>query len=198
MREPSDKSRFTPLIHIALLIALVLAVYFLRLDHLTIRGEESRRATVGMEMIATGDWIVPRQQGDPYFSSARPPLQSWSMAGLGLLRGKVDAMAVRLPSGVSILLITLLVYGYSSTFLSSAGGFAAGAAYATMGQVMELGRLGETDAMFTLFVSGSLLLWHWGFSRKWKPPFTWGIAWLCVALATLTKGHRRRFTLSCP
>ena len=49
MREPSDKSRFGPLIHIALLVALVSAVYFLRLDHLTIRGEESRRATGGME-----------------------------------------------------------------------------------------------------------------------------------------------------
>ena len=176
------------LYHIVLLVALVLAVYFLRLDDLTIRGEESRRATVGMEMIATGDWIVPRQQGDPYFMSARPPLQSWSMALLGLLRGKVDAVAVRLPSAVSILLITLLVYGYSSTFLSPVGALAAGAAYATMGQVMELGRLGETDAMFTLFVSGSLLLWHWGFSRQWKPGITWGIAWFCVALATLTKG----------
>ncbi len=176
------------LYHIALLVALVLAVYFLRLDDLTIRGEESRRATVGMEMIATGDWIVPRQQGNPYFMSARPPLQSWSMAVLSLLRGKVDAVAVRLPSAVSILLITLLVYGYSSTFLSPVGALAAGAAYSTMGQVMELGRLGETDAMFTLFVSGSLLLWHWGFSRRWKPGITWGIAWFCVALATLTKG----------
>jgi 4-amino-4-deoxy-L-arabinose transferase-like glycosyltransferase len=141
-----------------------------------------------MEMIATEDWIVPRQQGDPYFASARPPLQSWVMAELGLLRGKVDALAVRLPSAVSILLITLLVYGYSNTFLSPAGAFSAGAAYATMGQVMELGRLGETDAMFALFVSGSLLLWHWGVSRQWKPAITWGLAWLCVALATLTKG----------
>lgn len=38
MRKSSDKSRFAPLIHIVLLVALVLAVYFLRLDHLTIRG----------------------------------------------------------------------------------------------------------------------------------------------------------------
>jgi 4-amino-4-deoxy-L-arabinose transferase-like glycosyltransferase len=166
----------------------VIAVYFIRIDDLTIRGEESRRATVAMEMLATGDWIVPRQQGDPNFMSARPPLQSWAMAVIGLLRGQVDTVAVRLPSVMAILLTVLLVYGYCRTFLTGAGAFAAGAAYATMGQVMELGRLGETDAMFALFVSGSLLLWHWGVTRQWRPAVTWTVAWLCVALGTLTKG----------
>lgn len=174
--------------HVLLLILLVIAVYFVRLDDLTIRGEESRRATVAMGMIATGDWIAPRQQGDPFFMSARPPLQSWTMAIIGLVRGSVDVVAVRLPSVMAVLLTTLLVYGYSRTFLSGIGAFAAGAAFATMGQVMELGRLGETDALFTLFVSSSFLLWHWGLSQRWHPAATWSLAWLCVALATLTKG----------
>ncbi|MCI0675563.1 MAG: glycosyltransferase family 39 protein [Phycisphaerales bacterium] len=174
--------------HVFLLIALVVVVYFVRIDDLTIRGEESRRATVAMEMLATGDWIVPRQQGDPFFMSARPPLQSWVMAVIGLMRDQVDVVAVRLPSVMAVLLTVLVIYGYARTFLSGTGAFAAGAAYATMGQVMQLGRLGETDALFTFFVSSSLLLWHWGLSKRWHPAATWSVAWLCMALATLTKG----------
>ena len=38
-----------------------------------------------------GDWIVPRQQGEPFLY--RPPCGSWSMALFGLVRGQVDGGA---------------------------------------------------------------------------------------------------------
>ena len=53
---------------------------------------------------------------------------------------------------------------------------------------MELGRLGETEMMFTLLVSGSLLVWHWGFSRDCSGLATWIPAYFLVALGTLAKG----------
>lgn len=170
------------------IVLLVVLVYFVRLDDLTIRGEESRRATVAMEMLATGDWIVPRQQGDPFFMSSRPPLQAWAIAAVGALRGQVDTTAIRLPSVLAVLLTSLLIYGYARTFLSQLGAFAAATAFVTMGQVMELGRLGETDALFTLLLSAALLTWHWGCTRGWSPSRTWTTAYFFAALATLTKG----------
>jgi 4-amino-4-deoxy-L-arabinose transferase-like glycosyltransferase len=169
-------------------VLLVVLIYVVRLDDLTIRGEESRRATVAMEMLATGDWIVPRQQGDPFFMSSRPPLQAWTIAAVGSLRGQVDAAAIRLPSVLAVLLTSLVIYGYARTFLSQLGAFAAATVFVTMGQVMELGRLGETDALFTLLLSSALLTWHWGFTRGWSPSRTWTTAYLFAALATLTKG----------
>ena len=178
--------RLRGLVVIGLLAVLVLATYFSRLTSLTIRGEESRRARIAIEMIESGDWIVPRQQGEPHLS--RPPLQNWTIALIGLLRGDVDAAAIRLPSVSAVLLTALLIYAYSRLFLSRFGAFAAAAAYATMGQVLELGRLGETDAMFTLLVSGSLLVWHLGRVRGWPAAATWSSAYLLAALATLTKG----------
>ena len=48
------------------LLALALvtaAIYGVRLTTLPIRGEETRRAEVATEILQTGDWIVPRQQG---------------------------------------------------------------------------------------------------------------------------------------
>src|SRR6478672_1221804 len=81
---------------VLLLIALVIGAYFVRGADLTIRGEESRWATVAREMIQTGDWVVPRQQGEPFLS--RPPLGNWLIALTSLARGQCDAWAVRLPT----------------------------------------------------------------------------------------------------
>lgn len=171
-----------------ILILMVVGLYFSQLDTLSVRGEESRRGSVAQEMMRTGDFVVPRLQGDAYFMSSRPPLQAWTIAGIGWLRGQVDMFAVQLPSGIAVLLTVVVVYGYSRTFLSRLGAFSAGAAFATMLQVLELGRLGETDALFTLFVSSSLLVWHAGYLRNWNPAWTWGLGYLFAALATLTKG----------
>jgi 4-amino-4-deoxy-L-arabinose transferase-like glycosyltransferase len=54
--------------------------------------------------------------------------------------------------------------------------------------VLELGRLGETDMMFTFFVTGSLLLWHYGWTLRWPAWRTWSAAYFMVALGTLAKG----------
>ena len=169
-----------------LLTLLVLAIYLPRLTELSLRGEESRRAQVAREMLWTGDWVVPRQQGEPFLS--RPPLGSWVIVLAAYVRGDCDPLAVRLPSVLATLLTALLVYGYSRTFLPRLGSLAAGAAYATMAQVLELGRLGETEAVFTLLVSSSLLVWHWGYQRAWPAGWTWGAGYTLAALGTLAKG----------
>jgi len=136
----------------------------------------------------SGEWFVPTQQGDPFFMSSRPPLQNWQIALVGRWHGSIDVFAVRLPSVLAVLATVLLVYAYSRLFLSRIGAMAAALAYGTMGQVLQLCRLGETDALFALFVSGSLLVWHAGQVRAWKPWCAWGLAYFFVALGTLTKG----------
>jgi 4-amino-4-deoxy-L-arabinose transferase-like glycosyltransferase len=171
---------------VLLLVLLVAGVYLVRLTDLPLRGEESRRAQVAREMLQTGDWIVPRQQGEPFLS--RPPLGNWLIALTALTRGDCDLLAVRLPSVLAVLLTTLLVYGYARTLLSRLGALAAAVAFATMAQVMELGRLAETEAVFTFLVSASLLVWHWGFSRSWPAAWTWTASYTLAALATLAKG----------
>lgn len=183
---PQTHSRWWLEPELALLLLFVVGAYFTRMTDLTIRGEESRRGLIAREMLTTGDWIVPRCQGEPLFS--RPPLQNWMIAGLAIVRGDVDAVALRLPSDVAMLLTVLLIYGYSRSFLSRLGSLTAGLAYASMGQVLELGRMGETDAMFTLFISGSLIGWHLCFLRFGSCYRTWCLGYFFVALGMLTKG----------
>ena len=119
-------------------------------------------------MLATGDWVVPRQQGQVF--PERPPMTMWLMAVGGQLRGDVDAIAIRLPSVIAVVLTSLLIYGYTRAFASTATALTAALVYATCGQVLQIGRRGESEAAFALFVSASLLLWHLGY-----------IAWLAAA-----------------
>jgi 4-amino-4-deoxy-L-arabinose transferase-like glycosyltransferase len=48
--------------------------------------------------------------------------------------------------------------------------------------------MGESEAVFTLLVSASLLVWHLGYMRGWKPVATWSLGFACAALAALVKG----------
>src|SRR5579872_805035 len=186
LRLPLATSRWWFEPELAVLLLFVVAAYFSRMTELTVRGEETRRGLIAREMLTTGDWIVPRCQGLPLFS--RPPLQNWLIALIALGRGDVDIVSLRLPSDCAILLTVVLIYIYARRFLTRMGALTAGAAFASMGQVLELGRTGETDALFTLFVTGSLLAWHACQVRGASPYLTWCVGYFFVALGILTKG----------
>lgn len=170
----------------ALILALTLGVYFLRVSLLPVFGEECRRAMIAREMLETGEWVVPRIQGVAQLS--RPPLQNWMIAGVGRLTGAVDVWAVRLPSLVATLATVVLIYGSAARCAGAPVAVLAATAYVTMYEVMEYGRLGETEAVFTLFVAGSLLIWHWGDAERWNPWLTWSLGYLLAAGGMMTKG----------
>jgi len=168
-----------------LLVVLVAGIYFSRATALPIRGEESRWARVAYEMLETGDWIIPRQQWKGF--PDRPPLGQWLIAATMWITGDSGLLAVRLPTLLATLLTTIVIYGYSRTCLSPLGSLAAGAAYATMGQVLQLGRVAESEAMLTLFTSASLLVWHAGYVRSWPAAATWIAGYALAGLAGLSK-----------
>ena len=177
-----------------------LLLYGARLTALPIRGEETRRAQVACEMVRTGDWIVPRQQGTPLLS--RPPLGSYPIAIAAILLGDCSLLAVRLPTLLATWLTVLLIYSYGRLFLSRLGALAAGLAYGTMGQVLVLGRLAETEATFTFLLSGALLAWHWGYCRggsgRWGRLWPWLAGYGLAALATLAKGPQAPVYFAAP
>ena len=168
------------------LLFTVAAIHASRLPTLPLRGEESRRGRIAIEMAESGDWIVPRQQGEPFLS--RPPLQNWIIALFGRFRGEVDLWAVRLPSVSAVVLAAILTYWYARRFLSPIGAFSAGLALATFGQVLELGSLGETESLFMLVVAASILLWHGLRQTGYSPWIYWPLAYAMVSLGGLAKG----------
>lgn len=173
------------IVAMALLVLIVFVGYFARPTVMSMRGEEARRAQVAVEIIESGDWVVPREQGDPFMS--RPPLQNWLIAFCYIVTGERDCFGARLPSLVSVLLMTLLIYGYGRTFLTPIGALASATAYATFGEVMQECRMAETEALFALLVSGSIMLWHLGMIRGWPDVVSWSIGYGLMALGMLAK-----------
>jgi 4-amino-4-deoxy-L-arabinose transferase-like glycosyltransferase len=168
------------------LMVFVSIVYGARMTARPLVGEETRWATGAREMLATGDWIVPRQQGQVF--PERPPMAMWMMAAAGWFRGDVDLVATRLPSVVAVVLTSLLIFFYTRTLFSTFAATVAGLSYATMGQVLQIGRQGECEALFALFLGASLLVWHLGYMRRWRPLVVWTAGFALAALAALVKG----------
>lgn len=170
----------------ALLTLIVALGYAISPTRLPLNGEETSRAWHGVEMAASGDWVVATRQFAPVID--RPPMHYWTLAIVHRWIHELDPVTLRLTSAAITLAMALVILWYTQRFLSPAGAFLAAVAYPTMGQVFDLGRRAETDALFTLLLAGALLVWHYGYQSGWPALRTWAAACLLAALATLTKG----------
>ncbi|TWT53242.1 Undecaprenyl phosphate-alpha-4-amino-4-deoxy-L-arabinose arabinosyl transferase [Rubripirellula amarantea] len=188
--EPQAPPRVRVWLEATFWISLILTLWIhgTRINQHGLRGEEARRGLVAAEMIRTGDWIVPRQQGTIFLS--RPPLQNWIIAGTSFITGDINRLAIRLPSVIALLMTVGLIYAYCRRWMGTGPAMLACLAYATMGQVLELGYLGETESMYTLVVAGSILIWHWGWTANWSPKVVWAAGYSLAAAGMLAKGYQ--------
>ncbi len=97
------------------IIGIFLFLYILPLGvRPIIIPDESRYAEIPREMIASGDWIVPRLNGLRYFEK---PVMGYWLNALSIKLFGENAFAVRFPSasatGLSAFLIFLLIRRFS-------------------------------------------------------------------------------------
>ncbi len=169
-----------------LMLVLALAMFAVRPTALSLRGEETRRGLMAREMIESGNWLVPTQQGIPRFT--KPPLHYWAITIVGVIRGEVDVWAVRLPSLAAMVLTAIAIYVFARQFSTRMCAFGSAIAYLSMLQVMQIGRLGEMEALFTLLLSSSLFVWYWAYEVRRSPALAWSAGYTLCALAALVKG----------
>ncbi|MDR2014422.1 MAG: glycosyltransferase family 39 protein [Azoarcus sp.] len=72
---------------------------------------EARRALPAQAMFATGDWLLPRLNGELYIT--KPPLLYWLTAAASHLLGNVDEWSVRLPSALAAVAVVFAAYRYA-------------------------------------------------------------------------------------
>ncbi|MCJ7595167.1 MAG: phospholipid carrier-dependent glycosyltransferase, partial [Desulfobacterales bacterium] len=150
--------------------------------------DEARYAEVPREMLASGDWVVPRLNGLRYFE--KPALGYWANALSMTLFGQ-NAFAVRLPSalsaGASALAVFLMVLRFGSGVPAAT---LSAAVLLTSLEVFALGTFCVLDSPLSFFLTGGMVFFFFGFMEKYlgKRRLFLALSGLFFGLAFLTKG----------
>jgi 4-amino-4-deoxy-L-arabinose transferase-like glycosyltransferase len=79
--------------------------------------DEPRDAAIGRAMWDSGDWIIPRLNGEAFLE--KPPLYWWAQSALFALLGRATPTLARLPSALFGFAALLLTYALGRSFFST-------------------------------------------------------------------------------
>jgi 4-amino-4-deoxy-L-arabinose transferase len=171
------------------LFALFLFLYIVPLGFRPIIvPDEARYAEIPREMIASGDWIVPRLNGLPYFE--KPVLGYW-LNGLSILLFGENAFAIRFPSALAAGLTALLLF---LMVRRSAGkppaGILAAIVFLTCLEVYSIGTFNVLDTLLSFFITGVMVTFFFAHLEEnpGKKTGYLSLAGIFCGLAFLTKG----------
>lgn len=149
--------------------------------------DEGRYASIGRDMLASGDWMTPRLNGLIYFE--KPPLAYWSIA-LGQKIFGESHLGVRFFNALYSLLTCFVLYCFCRKFLSRNVGLWAAFIYGTSGLAFGMSQVLTIDNTLTFFLTTTLVLFASGFleedAKASRRCFLW--AYVFMALTVLTKG----------
>ncbi len=146
--------------------------------------DEGWYAEVAREMVATGDYVVPRYLGRPWIG--KPPLLYWCIVALWQVLGP-SAAAARL---VSVIAMCVAVEGLATLAARMYGrpaGWIAAVTFITAALPAVVGRLVLTDALLLACVVQAAVVLH-GCATRGPTPLRCGLFWLLVGLGILAKG----------
>ncbi|GBC60086.1 4-amino-4-deoxy-L-arabinose lipid A transferase [Desulfonema ishimotonii] len=151
--------------------------------------DEVRYFEIPREMIASGDWVVPRINGIRYFE--KPVMGYWLNAISMMIFGQ-NAFAVRFPSAVSAGISALAIFLMARKF---AGGYApaifSATIFLTCIQVMGIGTFSVLDSPVSVFLTLTLVFFFFAYKARPGTPRKRRfliISGICCGLAFLTKG----------
>jgi 4-amino-4-deoxy-L-arabinose transferase-like glycosyltransferase len=168
-----------------ILLALLLPALLVGLGERPVyKIQEVRIAETAREMLASGDWAVPRYNGDMRLQ--KPPLPYWLTAA-SYRMGGVDAVTTRLPALLFGLLAALMMWNWVRR--ESGLKIAANSVLVLVASYIGLRylRSGEADAVLMFFISAASMLGYdllHGRQDAWRK-LLFGLA---LGLGFLTKG----------
>ena len=125
----------------------------LNLNYPLLKPDEYRYAEIGREMLASGDWLVPRLNREPYLD--KPPLYYWLTSISYWLFGFTE-WAARLVPACAAFLTILATYVFGNRILGGRCGFLAALALALTTGFLQCGRFIVLYSVFTLFITLAL------------------------------------------
>jgi len=131
--------------------------------------DEGRHASTSKEMVASGDWITPTLNGEPFFD--KPAFHNWLVA-LSLLAFGLTELAARLPSALMGLVCVVATYRLGRRIYGSGAALVGAVVLATSIEFLILSRNVVHDMSLAAFVTIGLWLFfegavRGGAERKW-------------------------------
>lgn len=147
-------------------------------------ADEPRFALVARDMVASGEWLVPRVGGEVY--ADKPPLFFWLIATFLTLTHSLR-VSFLLPSLLAGLGCVVLVYDLARRLWNRETGLIAGTALLLTVQFVWQARQAQIDATLCFFTTLSLysLLRHLLLGPQWR---WYAIGWAAAGLGVITKG----------
>lgn len=174
-----------PRYHLPILTLLAAVIFLTNLGGYDLwPPDEPRFAQVAREMLQSGDFLVPRINGQPY--TEKPPMLFWATALLSAPLGDVTEFTARLPLALAGLVTLLLTYLLARSLYGTRVAFWATLILMTTHRFWWQARFGQIDMLMTMFLTAALgCFWHW--HRNRQPLALMGF-YLAIAAAVLTKG----------
>ena len=175
-----------PPLLLTILLALTFVLPFQGTRHLW-GTDEGRYSAIAVEMIDSGDWLVPHRHPDfPHY--AKPPLTYWALASSMTVFGK-NEWALRLPSALAFVLTIACVFTMGKRLMPERS-WLPPLICASTGMLFMAANVISTDALLcgfeTLGMTGFMLAWR-GETERIARRGAW-IVGIGFGLAFLTKG----------
>jgi 4-amino-4-deoxy-L-arabinose transferase-like glycosyltransferase len=168
------------------LILILVPALLLNLGIVPLYVEEPRRATVALEMLFRGNWLVPTINGEYYF--LKPPVFNWILAIAYQVTGSHSEFITRIPTVISLLIFGLVIFLAGKKYVSSSFGALSAFLFVTAaGNLFFNSLLAEIDIFYSLVTYSSLIILFHLFHRK-KYFLLFILVYSLGAVGTLTKG----------
>jgi 4-amino-4-deoxy-L-arabinose transferase-like glycosyltransferase len=203
-RSPSPPRAGTPLdlwdmLSLGALLLVGFCLVALRYDSLPLLfWDESRVANNAIEMVRSGNWLVPSYGGVPDHWHTKPPLLIWQVSVLMWL-GLPPLLAVRLPTMLAALATVGVMWGVCRYALrdraaATVSGFLLlSSLYYTK---IHIARTGDYDALLTFFTLCYVLAFWKSIEQAGTVRITWfAVSGAGLVLAVMTKGVAGTFAL---
>ncbi|MCX8045175.1 MAG: glycosyltransferase family 39 protein [Desulfobacterota bacterium] len=148
--------------------------------------DEPRYAQVAREMLATGQYVVPHLNAEPY--PDKPPLFFWLVALCSRFFGDVTAYAARLPAAMAALGVVTLTFFLGMRIADPLTALLATVILVTSEQFFTVSISAHLDPLLTLLTTASIMLLQSGYTRLPAGTPFFLAAYACMGLALLTKG----------
>jgi 4-amino-4-deoxy-L-arabinose transferase-like glycosyltransferase len=185
--QPSSRSFSQSSYLLVALVAIYVISVLVHLSYYPLNSEEPRRAIVAIEMLHSGNYVMPTTMGWEYYN--KPPVYNWLISLCMWLTGSTSEMAVRLPSLIFILIWGFCNYHIVKKLLPAEIAFLSSLFLVTSFDIYfwGLSNGGEIDIFYSFIVYLQvILIFYFNQRQRWLSLFV--LSYLFCAIGFLTKG----------